>query len=356
MFMRSIFVKLILLLTSIDLVCCLAHAQQKINPATDIRWTAVSGSGAPTAPCTSANYGQPYTDAVEGLQYNCSVAGWTTNGAGGGLPAGCSSSATGSITCSGTIASAVNVADVERSNINWYDVRNFNVVCNGKTLSGGPPWTSGTNTTAAMIMALQYILPSGAAQAANSEVELPPAPWGGPYGGPGTGGTDNMCLITPGQLILPSATSGNYTIDGRGPNATVLFDATNNSTSTSEPPLLQIGDNAGTLMTNTNLRDFGLNGAPYSVYPNGVLDILSDQISVFRNLSVHIGNNAIGSIGINFGSATFANELKFEDISVYGTSSIGGTGIKFPNGTGNVSITGSNFEELSMGIDYAGHG
>jgi hypothetical protein len=49
---------------------------QTINPATQINWPDVTGTGAPTLSCTSANYGQPYTDTTNNKQYNCSASGW----------------------------------------------------------------------------------------------------------------------------------------------------------------------------------------------------------------------------------------------------------------------------------------
>lgn len=53
----------------------LLHAQQ-INPNTQIRWPAATGSGAPVTACSSANYGQPYTDKDAGKQYYCTASGW----------------------------------------------------------------------------------------------------------------------------------------------------------------------------------------------------------------------------------------------------------------------------------------
>lgn len=59
-------------------------AQQKVNPVSGINWPAATGSGAPTAGCTSANYGQPYTDTTGNVQYNCSASGWISGGGGSG--------------------------------------------------------------------------------------------------------------------------------------------------------------------------------------------------------------------------------------------------------------------------------
>lgn len=75
--MRSIsskFLWLALLVSS-----SLGIAQQTINPATQIRWPAITGAidpVSPTWPCTTMNYGQPYTNTATGSLFNCSSVGW----------------------------------------------------------------------------------------------------------------------------------------------------------------------------------------------------------------------------------------------------------------------------------------
>lgn len=51
---------------------------QTVDPATQINWPRVTGSGAPTLTCTSGNYGQPYTDtaATPNAYYVCGATGW----------------------------------------------------------------------------------------------------------------------------------------------------------------------------------------------------------------------------------------------------------------------------------------
>lgn len=60
------------------LFCCsiASAAAQTVNPLTDIRWSKLTGSGSPTSACTSANYGQPYTDTTNNKEYFCSAGGW----------------------------------------------------------------------------------------------------------------------------------------------------------------------------------------------------------------------------------------------------------------------------------------
>lgn len=47
-----------------------------VDPSTQILWPKVTGSGAPSGGCTTTNYGQPYTDTTNNIQYVCSSGGW----------------------------------------------------------------------------------------------------------------------------------------------------------------------------------------------------------------------------------------------------------------------------------------
>ena len=68
----------------------LLQAQTQIDPTTQIKWPQATGSGAPTIPCTVANYGQPYTDTSvnPNVQYMCGSHGWANSAAAGvnGVP------------------------------------------------------------------------------------------------------------------------------------------------------------------------------------------------------------------------------------------------------------------------------
>ena len=60
-----------------------AWGQTKINPATQVNWPLVTGSGAPSAlACTVDNYGQPYTDVLNNKSYMCGSSGWIQGGGG----------------------------------------------------------------------------------------------------------------------------------------------------------------------------------------------------------------------------------------------------------------------------------
>ena len=54
-----------------------SDAQQQINPATQVNWVRLTGSGAPSSGlCSSINYGQPYTDVTNDNEYFCTTSGW----------------------------------------------------------------------------------------------------------------------------------------------------------------------------------------------------------------------------------------------------------------------------------------
>lgn len=57
------------------IVSTLTVAQQ-VNPAYQINWPMITGSGAPTASCASPNYGQPYRDIAAHQSYVCDTTGW----------------------------------------------------------------------------------------------------------------------------------------------------------------------------------------------------------------------------------------------------------------------------------------
>lgn len=78
MCMRFISTKLVLLVGLV--ASSLAFGQQKFNPVTQVNWPEVTGSGVPTASCTSLNFGQPYTDISTDKQYVCTPSGWVLIG------------------------------------------------------------------------------------------------------------------------------------------------------------------------------------------------------------------------------------------------------------------------------------
>ena len=84
--MRSIISSSVALLLVLPSVAAGA-AGPKINAATNIDWTKVTGSGAPSASCVASIYGEPYTDTATGNFYVCAVSGWVlvTGGGGGGV-------------------------------------------------------------------------------------------------------------------------------------------------------------------------------------------------------------------------------------------------------------------------------
>jgi hypothetical protein len=55
---------------------CSLFGLTKINPATQVNWPEVTGSGAPVMACSSINYGEPYTDTTANKSYVCTSSGW----------------------------------------------------------------------------------------------------------------------------------------------------------------------------------------------------------------------------------------------------------------------------------------
>lgn len=55
-----------------------AFGQQQIDPTSQINWPLATGTGAPTIACTSANYGQPYSNLAPNpaVVYVCTANGW----------------------------------------------------------------------------------------------------------------------------------------------------------------------------------------------------------------------------------------------------------------------------------------
>lgn len=79
-------------------------AQTKINPNSQINWPLASGAGAPSAACSSANYGQPYTDTATGVYYVCSATGWAALTTNISFPLSVSNGGTGATTASSALA------------------------------------------------------------------------------------------------------------------------------------------------------------------------------------------------------------------------------------------------------------
>jgi hypothetical protein len=101
----------------------LMFAQTQIDPTYQIAWNLLTGSGAPSISCTQngnytvypygAEWGQSYQDTTNNVQYNCTSTGWALIG---GLPSGCSSPSTGSISCSGAVVAGTTTPTTIGSN------------------------------------------------------------------------------------------------------------------------------------------------------------------------------------------------------------------------------------------------
>jgi hypothetical protein len=71
------------------ILLALPLAAQQINPASQIRWPAVTGSGNPNTigvSCTAVNFGMPFTDISANISYVCTPSGFVaSSGSGGGV-------------------------------------------------------------------------------------------------------------------------------------------------------------------------------------------------------------------------------------------------------------------------------
>ena len=81
-------IKVFCLTVLLSVLATISHAQ--IDPTRDVNWPKATGAGTPTSlsiSCTSANYGQPYTDTTNNNEYFCTTSGWVqiSGGGGGGL-------------------------------------------------------------------------------------------------------------------------------------------------------------------------------------------------------------------------------------------------------------------------------
>ncbi len=82
--MRNVLLSLTLFLSVVS-----GLAQTAINPASQIRWPAITGTANPTAPawpCTVLTYGQPYTNTTTGVSFVCTSLGWVSATAAAAAP------------------------------------------------------------------------------------------------------------------------------------------------------------------------------------------------------------------------------------------------------------------------------
>src|ERR1700733_5042181 len=107
--MRSTFTLRLLLFSVLWFIAASAYAQQLIDPSFQINWPKVSGTTAPTATCTSANYGQPYWDLTTNVFYQCGTSGWYAATSTGCPTTGCTY--TGPIVLSGLPTASAQAAD-----------------------------------------------------------------------------------------------------------------------------------------------------------------------------------------------------------------------------------------------------
>ena len=123
-----------------------------------ILWLPLTGSGAPTASCASANYGQPYTDTTNNLQYTCGASGWFNSG--NALPGVTSNGANGI-----NVSGALKIGTTQYIDSSSYS--SLSAACSAATTANAPllvtkAWTGLTTQTCAA----NLLFPVGAAGSA----------------------------------------------------------------------------------------------------------------------------------------------------------------------------------------------
>jgi len=280
---------------------------------------ASGGTGAATASAALTNLGA-----------QAAISGLTSDGASG-------ISVTAKGTFGGTLSAPTTTSDVQRTGTHWFDVRSKGAVCNG--VLSGSTW-SGHDDTAAF--------QAGLAALAGSQMQLPPAPAFG-----------STCSVLPGQLSIPSSVY-TFAITGRGPQVTTIQDETNTG-SGSLSPLLQIGNSTTTLVNNTNLRGFSIYGANGVSYPNGMLEMYTNNLSTVDDVWLQMSANESSSIGLKNNTAASGawSEMKFNRFAVYcpnaAADAANNTGISLQAPEGNTDFVDSNIESCNMAMDFSGN-
>ena len=346
--------KLLLSFVLMVAVCPAIAQVDQIDPTSQIQWNLGVVNTLPN--CTQngqyatfpygAQWGQHAIVSSTNVEWTCTPTGWL-NESGGGLPAGCTSSGAGNLSCTGTgtfgtvAAAATVVGDIERNGTNWYDVRSKGAVCNGILTSG--VW-SGTDDTAAFAAI-------GASNPNKQSIQIPPFP-------------NNYCSIQPG----PSSGAAAFTINTNGfilagavNTASQFVDETNTSTPVSNAPILQIGTGAS-LLNGTTLRDFGLLGAKNVSYPYGMLEMFANNITTMARIAIQVPAGATNSYGLYVNTSGAAGglfgEVKFYDWSFYNTGA-GSEPVPGANNTAafisadsNVDFVNPNVENFNTGIVF----
>lgn len=155
----------IFLFLILSVITCFAQTQ--VDPTYQIQWNKLSGPGAPSITCTQngnytvypygAEWGQPYQDTTNNVEYKCSSSGWVENISGGGtagyLPVWTGTTALGNsvidqdVTTAGqvTVADGFTVNAIGTENIQMNTGAGQNIVLNpGQTFEvvGGTPSTT----------------------------------------------------------------------------------------------------------------------------------------------------------------------------------------------------------------------
>ncbi len=303
-------------LVLLSILSASAQTASRINPATQVNWPLVTGTGAPTVACTSNNYGQPYTDSTTGLHYTCSASGWvsgvTTSGAVFTGPISITPLSTAGIvtnTSGGLLGTTITVP-VSNGGTGAATAATGLSNLGGLPLSGGTltgPLTASVNTQI-NVQAPPYgakgdcvtddtaAIQSALTAATNQTVYLP-KPSGGCYkvSSPLTLSTAGVSLeCAPGSIIRGTTNATIVTLAG----AAQMF----KSCTVDEANLTSANGVYVNGATSVLLRDVAvLNPKNYSLYVVGSSDVILDHISDLGNVEVLNTNSRISVTSSDLG-------------------------------------------------------
>lgn len=249
----------------------LAHGQQ-IDPSYQVNWPTITGSGAPVFPCTTTNYGEPYTDTTNNVQYHCGSAGWFSNSGGGNT--------TSSMT-SGYVPKATGANSIGNSSLQD----------NGVTVSTPEPVVGASFSAAPGTTNAVLDLPSVGT--------LPGQPAANTVRVTSPNSTTSYVLVYPGTY----PTSGNPFMSCSNANPSICTWASNSVNWSSPGAIGATTPNAGTFTTLSAQHLVGTTGAPTYIADAGAgsgptISILSGSTDISGWAQVTPGSSPASSAGI----------------------------------------------------------
>jgi len=283
---------------SLALLIAAACAQAQVNPNyPNINWKLATGSGAPSGgACTSANYGQPYTQTTGPHQFVCTPSGW--------LQVDGSSGSGGPEVCADTSGSGT--AQVCTTSPTFIPAANSCVIYTTTTTNSGVGLTINVNSLGAKSAAI----PGSSGWTTTLTASILPANkpliacydgtnWNVVQTGSSSGSASLPTAASPGQIISSTAAGTSYAAQGQ-----VFYNQTGDTISSIEsecssactyvvtvPQTITLGS-SHTLNANVNLEFMA--GGKWTV--NGAF-----TLTIPGNVSGTLNTHFAGSSTIKFG-------------------------------------------------------